>query len=73
MEVCKYILVAFFTLFPLLVSASTCNVNPSGEFKISFNITSAQLLESVTAEKEPGNNNTEYVIWTNDANVQKCW
>ncbi|CAK2086574.1 MSHA biogenesis protein MshQ [Vibrio crassostreae] len=70
MEVCKYILVAFFTLFPLLVSASTCNVNPSGEFKISFNITSAQLLESVTAEKEPGNNNTEYVIWTNDTNVQ---
>ncbi|MFA0159991.1 DUF6701 domain-containing protein [Vibrio splendidus] len=70
MEVCKYILVAYFTLFPLFVSASTCNVNPSGEFKISFDITSAQLLESVTAEKEPGNNNTEYVIWTNDASVQ---
>ncbi|MEZ9554060.1 DUF6701 domain-containing protein [Vibrio splendidus] len=70
MEVCKYILVAYFTLFPLFVSASTCNVNPSGEFKISFDITSAQLLESVTAEKEPGNNNTEYVIWTNDTSVQ---
>ncbi|MEZ8494515.1 DUF6701 domain-containing protein [Vibrio splendidus] len=70
MEVSKYILVAYFTLFPLFVSASTCNVNPSGEFKISFDITSAQLLESVTAEKEPGNNNTEYVIWTNDTSVQ---
>ncbi|OCH64705.1 DUF6701 domain-containing protein [Vibrio splendidus] len=70
MEVCKYILVAYFTLFPLFVSASTCNVNPSGEFKISFDITSAQLLESVTAEKEPGKNNTEYVIWTNDTSVQ---
>ncbi|MEZ8984782.1 hypothetical protein OAI_07190 [Vibrio cyclitrophicus FF160] len=70
MEVCKYILVVYFTLFPLFVSASTCNVNPSGEFKISFDITSAQLLESVTAEKEPGNNNTEYVIWTNDTSVQ---
>ncbi|WP_046224501.1 DUF6701 domain-containing protein [Vibrio sp. ECSMB14106] len=68
MEVCKYILMTCFLLFPLFVSASTCNVNPSNEFKISFEITSARLLESVTAEKEPGRNNTEYTIWTNDIN-----
>ncbi|MEZ8126646.1 DUF6701 domain-containing protein [Vibrio splendidus] len=68
MKACRYILVACFCLFPLIATASTCNVDPSGEFKISFNINSAQLVESVFAEQEPGNNRPEYTIWTNDIN-----
>ncbi|WP_299685733.1 DUF6701 domain-containing protein [uncultured Vibrio sp.] len=68
MKAWRYILVACFSLFPLVATASTCNVDPSGEFKISFNINSAQLVESVMAEQESGNNRPEYTIWTNDIN-----